>query len=85
MQHGNNYIQTSGTLSTTQTTLLAAQPTRKSLVIFNTGTVDLLFGVGTATITVKAGDHVAFLDRPPINALVGKSSTGTANYSIWVV
>jgi hypothetical protein len=54
------------------------------LILFNTGTVAALVGIGTAVITIDAGNHLAFTDEDaPQNILVGKVATGTGEISVW--
>lgn len=80
--NGKNYIDYSVTLTSTLSAIRPANLDRTALVIFNTGANDGQFTVGRALITVRAGDHVAFLDRPPINAIDGRSAIGTT-FTVW--
>lgn len=77
MKNNNNYFSRSHTLTSSASQILALNQNRVSLIIFNTGANPAVFNIGTGDITLAAGDHVAFLDRPPINAITASSVSGT--------
>lgn len=80
MRYGNNYKSTAHTLGSAAV-ILPQNPDRVALILFNTSGADCTFRIGsTGNITIKNGDHVAFLDRPPINAI---TATGTGTLVSW--
>lgn len=83
-KRGNNYKPTSNALTTSPTSVLAFNENRTGLILFNTGDNDCTFTIsGVGPIKIKAGDHVAFLSFPPINAISAQSSTGTTTLVSW--
>lgn len=75
--NGNNYKPSSFTLTSTSTKVLDANRDRSALILFNTGANTMTFNIGTGNISIPAGDHVAFLTRPPINTIYAASASGS--------
>lgn len=85
MSKYTNYSESVSAPTTTWAPLLAYNPTRSALIIFNTGSVNVSVGISEAgAITVPAGEHLAFpADICPMNALSAKSVSGTGALVIW--
>ena len=84
MDNARAYTQTSTGLTTTPATVLTENRSRKVALFFNTGTTELLIGIGTALIPIAAGDHKAFADGlAPINAITAKVAAGTGTLVVW--
>jgi hypothetical protein len=84
MGSSRNYAQTTAAPTTTDAEVLAANVNRCALILFNTGAVALLIGIGTSTITIAAGNHLAFTDDDaPMNGIMAKAASGTGSMTIW--
>lgn len=83
MGTGNNYNQTSVAVTSTPAVAIAANTNRTALILFNTGTTPVLVGIGTAVISIDAGNHLAFTDDDaPLNAITA-STASTGTLVIW--
>lgn len=83
MGQGRNYSQSTAAITSTPSTIAAANIRRTILIIFNVGTTSVLVGIGTAAIPIDAGSHLAFTDEDaPINAVVA-STASTGSLVIW--
>lgn len=84
MGQARNYKQTTAAPTTSPADIVALNPTRCALIIFNTGAIPVLIGIGSATITVAAGNHLAFTDEDaPMNNLTASVASGTGALTIW--
>lgn len=85
----NNYkesplaVGTAFDLTTPSGTILPLNKDRKGLIIFNTSAIDVQFGItNTGLITIKAGDHVAWVEACPMNA-IGFKAASVVNIVVW--
>ena len=82
--NARSYSQTASAPTTTPAEVLAENRNRNAVIFFNTGTVELKIGIGTALIPIAVGSHLAFTDGDaPINAITAASSTGTGALAVW--
>lgn len=77
-----NFREFTKALTTTPTEILPKR-NRHTTIFFNTSAVDILVGIGKANITIPAGDHLAFVNCAPDNALVASTASGTGDMIIW--
>lgn len=89
---GTTVTETSVTVGTSSTAIIAANSARKALWLFNNGTVDVFLDQGTATTAagfpLKAGTGIAWTSQDPDVGLAvnGIVATGTADVRVrWVV
>lgn len=74
----NNYKPTSHSVTSTNAQILPVNGKREALILFNTGANAATFSIGgVGAITLGAGEHVAFLQRTPINSIWAASASGT--------
>ena len=79
-----NYSQTSNPITTSASTVAVMNKDRTALILFNTGAVSVLIGIGTALIPIAAGSHLAFTDEDaPQNAITAATASGTSTLVVW--
>lgn len=76
-KHANNYTEAQFTLSSSAIEIASQKASRTGLVLFNTGANLATISIGSRDIPISAGDHIAFVNYPPLNAITAKSSSGT--------
>lgn len=82
--NARNYTETSVAITTSQTQVLPVNWDRKALILYNTGAVELLFGIGTALIPIAVGSHIAYTSNDaPMDAIVCKVASGSGSLVIW--
>lgn len=82
--NARNFVQTAPALTTTPSQIAAENRSRQALIVFNTMSVVVSIGIGTALIPIAAGGHLAFADgTAPINAIQAVAASGTGNIAVW--
>lgn len=82
--NARSYAQTSFAPTTTAGDIAAQNANRKALIIFNTGSVGVSIGIGTAVIPIAPGNHLAFTNgTAPINAITAQAASGTGALVVW--
>lgn len=78
MKQGSSYREVGAfTLTSSASSVLPLNKSRKGLLLFNTGANACTFSVGSLDIPIAAGNYIAFTNYAPLNAITAKSASGT--------